>query len=376
MDYSEFLKTAGPLFPMPQPPPGRKKEPAPAPKPPAPAPAAPKPPAPASAAPAPAPVPQPPVRQSVFRNFGRPDSGSNLSKDPAAANIQKEDRVIGMNGLPKGSATYKESGWFGKAFVDPLVSFWDGTKGAFTIGKTGDDFRRERMERKYMAARAGAAPGGMVLSSQFVNGTPQQRMNLINEHANNMIDKIESMSGRKLSAEERAGLQKEMGMDWYWNRMDAYRQSGKAPASFGDMVGTGKMPMTEKVLEGLGPAQRQYIYTMSKGASLEESSRGYARKVRGLALMSKVAALNDRFAGGVPGYKADSGLGGRLYNTVADYVSKGGAVGAVAGGVYALGKRLRGVSNKADQQQSQYEPERAPGLTAKMRPRKNWYLML
>ena len=374
MDYSEFLKTAGPLFPMPQPPPGRKKEPAPAPNPaqapkPPPAPAAPKP-------PAAAPATQPPVRQSVFRNFGRPDSGSNLSKDPAVANMQKEDRVIGMNGLPKGSATYKESGWFGKTFIDPLVSLWDGTKGAFTIGKTGDDFRRERMERKYTAARAGAAPGGMVLSSQFVNGTPQQRMNLINEHANNMIDKIESMSGRKLSAEERAGLQKEMGMGWYWNRMDAYKQSGKAPTSFQDMVGTGKMPMTDKVLEGLDPAQRQYIYTMSKGASLEEGSMEYTRKVRGLALMSKVAAFNDRFAGGAPDYKADSGLGGRLYNTVADYVSKGGAVGAVIGGVYALGKRLRGASNKADQQQPQSEPEMASGLTAKMRPRKNWYLML
>ena len=299
MDYREFLKTAGPLFPMPQPPPGKKKEPTPAPNP-APAPAAPKPPA----APAAAPAPQPPVRQSVFRNFGRPDSGSNLSRDPAVANRQKEDMVIGMNGLPKGSATYKESGWFGKAFVDPLVSFWDGTKGAFTIGKTGDDFRRERMERKYTAARAGAAPGGMVLSSRFVNGTPQQRMNLINEHANSMIDKIESMSGRKFSAAERAGLQKEMGMDWYWNRMDAYRQSGKAPASFGDMVGTGKMPMMDKALDGLTPAQRQYIYTMSKGASLEESNMEYARKVRGLALMSKVAAFNARFAGGAPDYKA------------------------------------------------------------------------
>ena len=247
----------------------------------------------------------------MFRNFGRPDSGSNLSRDPAVANRQKEDRVIGMNGLPEGSATYKESGWFGKAFVDPLVSFWDGTKGAFTIGKTGDDFRRERMERKYTAARAGAAPGGMVLSSQFVNGTPQQRMNLINEHANSMIDKIESMSGRKFSAAERAGLQKEMGMDWYWNRMDAYRQSGNAPASFGDMVGTGKMPMTDKALQGLDPAQRQYIYTMSKGASLEESSMEYARKVRGLALMSKVAAFNSGLAGGVPDYKA-----------AADFVSK------------------------------------------------------
>lgn len=302
MDYREFLKTAGPLFPMPQPPPGRKKEPAPAPRPA---------PAPTPAAPAATPAPQPPVRQSVFRNFGRPDSGSNLSKDPAVANRQKEDRVIGMNGLPKGSATYKESGWFGKMFVDPLVSFWDGTKGAFTIGKTGDDFRRERMERKYNAARAGAAPGGMVLSSQFVNGTPQQRMNLINEHANSMIDKIESMSGRKFSAAERAGLQKEMGMGWYWNRMDAYRQSGKAPASFERALDSGKMPLTEKALQGLDPAQRQYIYTMSKGASLEENSMEYARKVRGLALMGKVAAFNSRFAGGVPDY-----------NAAADFVSE------------------------------------------------------